>query len=151
MPAQGSSDGICANSSADFNMRSMPAAEKSLEYVEAARCPKNTRTPIDREPASFSVSTCPSRTTVENSSPSRTTHSAAEAPPCMARRTTSVARNLRSVAVCGFASRIVVIIRIQTYHGGTEPRRKPYTWPLHDKEIASLSLRRDNPEAAVLR
>ena len=83
-------------------MRSSPAREKSLEYVLAARCPKKTRTPIAREPDSLSVSTCPSRTRVENSSPSRTTHSAAVAPPFIARRTMSVATSLRSVSSFGF-------------------------------------------------
>src|ERR1035437_7122856 len=91
-------------------MRSMPAAEKSLEYGLAARWPKKTRTPMAREPDSFSVSTWPSRTTVENSSPSRTTHSAAVAPPSVARRTTSVASSLRSVAgLVSLVSSVVVI------------------------------------------
>src|SRR6266403_1773751 len=52
---------------------------------------------MEREPASFNVSTWPKRTRVENSSPSRTTHSAAVAPPAMARRTMSSARLRRSV------------------------------------------------------
>ena len=47
---------------------------------------KNTRTPMDLDPASLRVSTCPRRTTVENSSPSRTTASAAVAPLAIARR-----------------------------------------------------------------
>src|SRR5690348_4438891 len=50
-----------------------------------------------REPDSFSVSTSPRRTTVANSVPSRTTASAALAPPAMARRTTSAAISLSSV------------------------------------------------------
>ena len=83
-------------------MRSRPLAEKSLEYVLAARCPKKTRTPIDREPDSFSVSTWPSRTSVENSSPSRTTHSAAVAPPFIARATISWATAFKSVSSFGF-------------------------------------------------
>src|ERR1700693_3725982 len=52
---------------------------------------------MEREPASFNVSTCPKRTRVENSSPSRTTHSAAVAPPAIARRTMSWAISRRSV------------------------------------------------------
>src|SRR5207247_5088728 len=40
----------------------------------------------------------PRRIRVENSSPSRTTHSAAVAPPAMARRTMSWATSLRSVS-----------------------------------------------------
>src|ERR1700722_2821175 len=111
MPEYGSSEQIFASSSADFNMRSIPAGEKSLEYVLAARCPKKTRTPIAREPDSFRVSTWPNRTTVENSSPSRTTHSAAEAPPLMARPTTSAANSLRSIAILlSEVSSVVVIL-----------------------------------------
>src|SRR5208283_3932862 len=94
-------------------MQSMPAAEKSLEYVLAARCPKKTRTPMAREPDSFRVSTWPRRTTVENSSPSRTTHSAAVAPPFMARRTTSVARKARSASSWGVLRSRVVVISIK--------------------------------------
>src|SRR5579864_18346 len=78
MPPNGSSEVILASSSADFSMRSRPSREKSLEYVLAARLPKKTRTPTAREPDSFRVSTWPSRTVVENSSPSRTTASADE-------------------------------------------------------------------------
>ena len=47
--------------------------------MEAARCPKKTRTPMNLEPDSLRVSTWPRRTRVENSLPSRTTHSAAVA------------------------------------------------------------------------
>src|SRR5271165_3587646 len=98
MPPNGSSDVILESSRADFTMRSRLAVEKSLEYVLVARWPLNTRTPMDREPDSFSVSTWPRRTSVENSSPSRTTHSAAVAPPFIAWRTMSWARDLRSVS-----------------------------------------------------
>jgi hypothetical protein len=88
-------------------------AEKSLEYVLAARCPKKTRTPMAREPDSLSVSTWPRRTTVENSSPSRTTHSAAVAPLLIARATTSVASSLRSVAsFVSLVSNVVVMVKI---------------------------------------
>ena len=45
-------------------------AEKSDDEVLAVRCPIKTRSPTAREPDSFSVSTCPSRTSAENSSPS---------------------------------------------------------------------------------
>src|SRR6266446_1653218 len=66
-----------------------------------------------REPDSFRVSTWPRRTTVENSSPSRTTHSAAVAPPFVARRTTSVASSLRSrVSFVSAVSNVVVIVVI---------------------------------------
>src|ERR1039457_7014095 len=109
-------------------MRSMPAAEKSLEYVLAARWPKKTRTPMAREPDSFSVSTWPRRTTVENSSPSRTTHSAAVAPAFMTRLITSVAICLRSVAnFVSLFSRVVVISNqnFSRRHGDTE---KDKTW-----------------------
>jgi len=113
IPAYGSSEQIFASSSADFSMRSIPAAEKSLEYVLAERCPKKTRTPMAREPDSFSVSTWPSRTTVENSSPSRTTHSAAVAPPFIARWTTSWATEARPASSLGaLGSRVVVIFKI---------------------------------------
>src|SRR3954447_15424927 len=54
---------------------------------------------MERPPDSLSVSTWPRRTTVENSSPSRTTHSAACAPPFIARAMTSVASCLSSVIV----------------------------------------------------
>src|SRR5271163_2994601 len=57
---------------------------------------------MDRDPDSLRVSTWPRRTSVENSSPSRTTHSAAVAPPFMARRTMSWARERRSVSSFGF-------------------------------------------------
>src|SRR5271170_4794713 len=82
-------------------MRSRLAEEKSLEYVLAARWPEKTRTPMDLDPDSLSVSTWPRRTSVENPSPSRTTHSAAVAPPFMARRTISWARERRSVSNAG--------------------------------------------------
>src|SRR5580704_1251598 len=98
MPPNGSSEVIFESSSADFTMRSRLSCEKSDEYVLAARWPRKTRTPIDRDPDSLSVSTCPRRTSVENSSPSRTTHSAAVAPPFMARRTMSWARERRSIS-----------------------------------------------------
>src|SRR5271155_2501916 len=80
---------------------------------------------MDLDPDSLRVSTWPRRTTVENSSPSRTTHSAAVAPPFMARLTTSVATSFRSVA--GFVSVVscvVVIFEIRIYHGGAEAQRK---------------------------
>src|SRR5208283_891454 len=51
--------------------------------------------------------------TVENSSPSRTTHSAAVAPPFMARRTTSVARKARSASSWGVLRSRVVVISIK--------------------------------------
>src|SRR5271166_1620653 len=73
-----------------------PSGDRSLEYVLAARCPKNTRTPIPFEPDSFSVSTSPSRTVVENSLPSIATASAAVAPPCIAWCTTSTASCFKS-------------------------------------------------------
>src|ERR1700685_4200511 len=53
---------------------------------------------MEREPDSFRVSTWPRRTSVENSSPSRTTHSAAVAPPVMARATMSWAKVRRLVS-----------------------------------------------------
>src|SRR5690349_6898321 len=53
---------------------------------------------MDLEPDSLRVSTWPKRTSVENSSPSRTTHSAAVAPPAMARATMSCATSRRSVS-----------------------------------------------------
>src|SRR6185503_3456733 len=109
IPANGSSEVIFANSSAELSMRSRPAREKSLEWVLAERLPKKTRTPMAFDPDSFKVSTWPRRTRVENSSPSRMTHSAALAPCCMARRTMSWARDFRSVSVCG--SRVVSDIR----------------------------------------
>ena len=109
-PASGSSEVTLASSSAELTMRSMPAAEKSLVQVLAARWPTKTRMPSALLPASFSVSTSPRRTTVENSEPSRTTHSAADAPRCMARFTASLAR----AGSVGFGlgmrgSRVVVI------------------------------------------
>src|ERR1700676_4879768 len=58
--------------------------------------------PIAFDPDSFRVSTCPRRTTMENSSPSRTTHSAAVAPPDMVRRTISCASSRRSVSSLWF-------------------------------------------------
>ena len=91
---------IRESSSADFSILSSPSREKSLEYVLAVRLPLNTLTPIDLEPDSFSVSTWPSRTRVENSSPSAITHSAALAPPDIARLTISCAKFLRSVSIC---------------------------------------------------
>src|SRR5215469_4114594 len=82
-------------------MRSKPEGEKSLEWVLAERWPKKTRMPMALEPDSFSVSTCPRRTKVENSSPSRMTHSAELAPPETARRTKSWASSFRSVSIWG--------------------------------------------------
>src|SRR5215475_5702486 len=58
--------------------------------------------PTAREPDSFRVSTCPRRTVVENSSPSRTIASVADAPPAIARRTRSWASSWRSVSSFGF-------------------------------------------------
>src|SRR5271166_1422725 len=69
------------------------------------------RTPIEREPDSLRVSTCPRRTVVENSSPSRTTHSAEDAPDFMARLTTSEARDFRSVVSCELVSSTVLIFK----------------------------------------
>src|SRR6185312_12153786 len=97
-PAQGSSEVIFTRSSAPRIRRSRPSREKSLEYVLAARFPAKTRSPMPREPASFKVSTSPMRTTVENSAPSRTTASAAVAPPLIARATTSAASSRRSIS-----------------------------------------------------
>src|SRR5208282_3110207 len=99
-----------------------------------------------REPDSFRVSTWPSRTTVENSSPSRTTHSAALAPPSIARRTTSVASSLRSVA--SFASLVsrVVVILLRIYHGGTETRR---TQSLISKALARIHFPNAATQAAT--
>src|SRR5271168_2968698 len=77
---------------------------------------------MDRDPDSFRVSTWPRRTSVENSSPSRTTHSAAVAPPFMARRTMSWARERRSVSSFGLSS-WVEDIRI-FHHRVTEAQRK---------------------------
>src|SRR5271157_1597239 len=66
-----------------------------------------------REPDSFNVSTCPRRTVVENSSPSRTTHSAAVAPPLIARLTTSVAREASSASSWSLLGSRVVVISIK--------------------------------------
>src|SRR5262249_45480992 len=101
-PAQGSSDVTLANPSAPWTRRSIPSRVKSLEYVLAARLPRNTRRPKPRDPASFSVSTWPRRTTVENSVPSRAMASAALAPDFIARATTSVAMSRRSVVSVAF-------------------------------------------------
>src|SRR6267154_4882514 len=98
MPEKTSSDVTRASSSAPLIRRSIPSLEKSLEYVLAVRWPMNARSPIARDPDSFSVSTSPIRTTVENSEPSRTTASAAVAPDFIARETTLVARPRRSVS-----------------------------------------------------
>src|SRR6185437_13934888 len=136
IPANGSSEVIFASSSAELSMRSSPAREKSLECVLAERLPKNTRMPMAFDPDSFRVSTWPRRTRVENSSPSRMTHSAALAPCCIARRTMSWARDFRSVSVWG--SRVVSGIRKTSlvvrpwllakhesiHHRGTETQRK---------------------------
>src|SRR4029077_5407152 len=90
----------------------IPSAEKSLEYVLAARCPRNVRRPMARDPDSFSVSTSPIRTTGENSEPSRTTASAAVAPAFIARETTLAASSRSSVStsviVCVF---VAIILR----------------------------------------
>src|SRR5271165_1089364 len=74
-----------------------------------------------REPDSFNVSTCPRRTVVENSSPSRTTHSAAVAPPFIARLTTSVAISLRSVT--SFVSLVSSVVVMSKSKSTTETRR----------------------------
>src|SRR5262249_5816185 len=75
---------------------------------------------MDFDPDSFRVSTWPRRTSVENSSPSRITHSAAVAPASIARRTMFWARDLKSVSVC--ASKMFSDIEIISprRHGGTE-------------------------------
>jgi hypothetical protein len=99
--AIGAGEVILESSRAEFTMRSRLAGERSLEKVLAARWPRKTRTPMEREPDSFRVSTWPRRTSVENSSPSRTTHSAAVAPPFMAWRTMSWARERKSVSSAG--------------------------------------------------
>src|SRR5215469_8102430 len=104
-------------------MRSSPFAEKSLEYVLAARLPKKTRTPTALDPDSLSVSTWPSRTTVENSSPSRTTHSAADAPHAVARLTSCWANDFRSVSIWF-----------------------PFSSCLHDIKINPAQIDRDNRE-----
>src|SRR5450755_4319658 len=76
---------------------------------------------MDFDPDSFSVSTWPRRTRVENSSPSRTTHSAAVAPPAMARATMSWARLRRSVSSFGFrVSSCVVGIDSLIRRGGQQ-------------------------------
>src|SRR5579871_5573888 len=80
---------------------------------------------MDLEPDSFRVSTWPRRTRVENSSPSRTTHSAAVAPPFMARATMSVAMVWRSVEA-GF-SVVMVILKFQS---NPEAWQKHLEWPL---------------------
>src|SRR6476620_7413158 len=99
MPEYASSEVTRASSIAPLISRWIPSLEKSLEYVLAARCPRNVRNPMARDPDSLSVSTSPMRTTVENSEPSRTTASAAVAPPFLARATTSAARSRRSAPV----------------------------------------------------
>src|SRR5579871_4940809 len=85
---------------------------------------------MDLEPDSFKVSTWPRRTRVENSSPSRTTHSAAVAPECMARRTMSWATSFRSVS--SFGARVsrsvgikIIHDRLQGSQGFTEEHRVP--------------------------
>ena len=93
IPLNGSSEVIFASSSAEFSMRSRRFAGEVAGIGAGGALPWKTRTPMDLEPASFNVSTWPRRTSVENSSPSRTTHSAAVAPPAMARRTMSWARS----------------------------------------------------------
>src|SRR6185436_15531012 len=122
IPAKGSSEVIFASSTAELSMRSSPLREKSLEWVLAERFPKNTRTPMAFDPDSFRVSTWPRRTRVENSSPSRMTHSAAVAPFCMARVTISLARDFKSVSVCG--SRVVWDIKTCFQHRDTMGQRE---------------------------
>jgi hypothetical protein len=73
--------------------RAKPWGEKSLVDALAVRWdlldPKKTRRPIPRAPDSLSVSTCPKRTRLENSSPSCTITSTSLAPAASARNMTS--------------------------------------------------------------
>ena len=72
---------------------SSDAGEKSLEYEVALRAPAKTRSPSVFEAASFRLSIFPKRSTVENSSVSRSMTSAEDAPA-------RVARSTKSAAIC---------------------------------------------------
>src|ERR1039458_4466982 len=77
----------------------MPSEVRSLVEVDAERVPRKTRRPRPRDPDSLRVSTWPMRTLTLNSSPSRTTASASEAPALMASDTTSAVRDSMSRVV----------------------------------------------------
>src|SRR6476646_3666219 len=122
MPEYSSSEVTRPSSIAPLISRWIPSLEKSLEYVLAVRCPRNVRSPTARDPDSFSVSTSPMRTTVENSELSRTTASAAVAPAFIARETTLAARSRSSVSTSGIVCVFVAIILPGLSSSGTAHR-----------------------------